>query len=86
MLLETYENLLELYVKQLVFLVVSITIKYSKFDFPLVCEKPDVHVCSEVRYFSYPTRVIVKKAIINPNHYSKGLPKSFPANYSKKFV
>ena len=58
MLLETYENLLELHVKQLVFLVVSITIKYSKFDFPLVCEKPDVHVCSEVRYFSYPTRVI----------------------------
>ena len=56
MLLEKYENLLELSDKQLV-----IKPSFNKFDFPrpgcLVCEKPNV-VCSKVRCLSYPARVI----------------------------
>ena len=57
MLLEKYENLIELTVKQLI--IQSSLTSLIFLGQTLVYGKPNVNViCSKVRYFSYPTRVI----------------------------
>ena len=94
MLLEKSENLLELSVKQL-----EIRSRLARWlspgqDICLVCGKSNFNIfCGKVWYFRIQqelfkskSNLIPFKKILNPNHYPKVLFKSFPANYSKKFV
>ena len=63
MLLEKSENLLEFSVKHLV--VKSSLASSISLDQTMVCEKPNVTVvCSKVRFFPYPTRVILSKRFV----------------------
>ena len=73
MVLEKYENLLELSVMQLV-IQSSLAIAISIGQTTLGVWKNQMLM------------LFVAKLGINPNHYPKRISKSFPANYSKKFV
>ena len=90
MLLQKYENLLELSDKQLVIqssLASSISLGQTMFG----VKKNQILMLFFAKLVIFRiqqelSKLSVKKVVIKPNHYTKGLPKSLPSNYPKRCV